>query len=107
MKKMRIKKNDHVLVIAGKNRGKKGKVLEVLPEKNRIVVDKVNKSFRNVRPKKEGEKGQRIEYFAPLHVSNVMIIDPKSNKQTRIGIKKLENGEKVRVSKKTGENLDK
>jgi large subunit ribosomal protein L24 len=104
---MKIKKNDTVLIIAGKDRGVKGKVIQVLPEKERVIVDGANKVFKHAKPKRVGEKGERIEIFAPIHVSNVMIIDPKTSKPTRVGSKSLKDGKKVRVAKKSQEVLDK
>jgi len=68
---MKIKKNDQVQVIAGKDRGKKGKVLQALPDKNKVVVEGVNMMAKNVRPKRSGEKGQVVRYNAPIDVSNV------------------------------------
>ena len=102
---MKIKKGDTIQVISGKDRGKKSKVLHTLPKKDRIVVDGVNKVIRHTRPKKEGEKGQRVEIFAPLHVSDVMLICPKCGKPTRVGYKVLEEGKKKRVCKKCGETF--
>lgn len=104
---MKIKKNDTVLIIAGKDRGVKGTVIQVLPERNRIIVDGANKVVKHAKPKRMGEKGERIEIFASIHVSNVMLIDPKSNKRTRVGSKSLKDGKKVRVAKKSQEVLDK
>ncbi len=68
---LHIKKNDTVLIIAGKDRGKKGKVLQVFPKLNRVVVEGINMTVKNVRPKQQGEKGQVVRYNAPLHASNV------------------------------------
>ncbi len=68
---MKIKKNDTVQIIAGKDKGKKGKVLQVLPKKNRVIVEGINMTAKNVRPKKMGEKGQVVRYNAPIHISNV------------------------------------
>ena len=100
---MKIKKNDTVKIVAGKDKGKTGKVIQIFPNDNKVVVEGLNIHHRHMRPKKQGEKGQRIEYSAPIHVSNVALIDPKSGKSTRVGYKKLDSGEKVRIAKKSGE----
>ena len=71
--------------------------------KIKVVVEGLNLRYKHMRPKKQGEKGQRIEYSAPMHASNVMLIDSKTDKVTRVSFKKLESGEKVRISKKSGE----
>ena len=98
---MNIKKGDNIIVIAGKDRGKKGHVLRVFPKKCMIVVEGVNMRKRHKKAKKTREKGQIIEMAVPLHVSNVALLDPKTGKPTRIGAK-LVNGKKVRVAKKSG-----
>ena len=95
------KKGDNVIVVTGKDRGKKGKVLRAFPKKNMVVVENVNVKKHHQKPRKSGEKGQIIEMSAPVHVSNVMIVDPKTGTATRVGMK-VEKGEKVRVAKKSG-----
>lgn len=100
---MKIKKNDSVIIIAGKDKGKKGKIIQVFSKEQKVVVEGLNIRYKNMKPKKQGEKGQRIEYASPIHVSNVMLIDAKTDKATRIGFKSLASGEKVRISKKSGE----
>jgi large subunit ribosomal protein L24 len=102
---MRIKKNDKVMVIAGKDKGKTGKVMQVFPKENKVVVEGLNNRFKHVRPRKQGEKGQRIEFAAPLDASKVMLVDPKTGKPTRISYKILENKEKIRLAKKSGETV--
>jgi len=102
MKKAKIKKKDTVLVIAGKDKGKKGEVLQVYPEKQRVLVAKVNMVTKHKKPT-QSEPGGRQTKEAPIHISNVMLIDPKSEKPTRVRYDKLASGERVRVSKKTGE----
>ena len=97
---MKIKKNDKVKVLAGKDKGKTGKVLSVLTAKNRVVVEGINLLNKNMRPKKQGEKGQRIQFPAPFNMSNVALIDPQSNKQARVGYK-IENKKKIRISRKS------
>ncbi|MFH1392220.1 MAG: 50S ribosomal protein L24 [bacterium] len=86
---MKIKKNDMVLVISGKDRGRKGKVIKVLPKKNKIVIEGLNLIKKHVRPKKQGEKGQRIELPAPLDSSNVKLICPKCKNATRVNNKRI------------------
>jgi large subunit ribosomal protein L24 len=96
---MKIRKNDQVKLIAGKDRGKTGKVLHVFPETKKIMVEGLNLVKKHVRPKKEGEKGQRIEIPAKLAISNAMLVCPKCGKPTRIGYSK--NGDnKSRICKK-------
>lgn len=102
---MKIKKNDKVKIIAGKDKGKTGKVMQVFPKENKVVVEGLNVHYKHVRPRRQGEKGQRIEYSAPLNASNMMLIDSKTGKQTRVGYKILENKEKIRISKKSGESI--
>lgn len=102
---MRIKKNDIVEVIAGKDKGKQGKVLRTISKKDRVVIEGAN--MRTKHFKKTAERaGQKVEFEAPMHISNVMIVDPKTKKPTRIGYIKDKNNRKVRVSKKSGEVLD-
>jgi large subunit ribosomal protein L24 len=98
---MKIKKGDQVEIIAGKDSGKQGVVLYVFPKLERVVVKGANIMKRHIRSKRDGEKGQRIEKEAPVHVSNVMLVCPHTNTLTRIGYK-MEGGEKVRISKKSG-----
>jgi len=100
---MRIKKNDTVKIIAGRDKGKKGKVIQVFVKENKAVIEGLNIRYKHLRPKKQGEKGQRVEYAAPLDASNIMLIDAKTGQPTRLGYKKLASGEKVRISKKSGE----
>lgn len=104
---MKIKKGDTVLVIAGKDRTKKGKVIQVLPEKDRVVAEGINIVKKHVRPRRAGEKGQRVEVPRPLNISNLKLICPKCKKATRIGYKLVEKGreKKVRVCKKCGQEI--
>jgi large subunit ribosomal protein L24 len=104
MSKMKIKKGDKVVVIAGKDKGKTGEVLRVLPKDSRVLVQGVNMVKRHTRPAM-GQQGGIVEKEAMLHISNVAHIDPKSDKPTRIGFKLLD-GRKVRFAKKSGEVLD-
>ena len=101
-KKVRIKKGDSVVVIAGKDKGKKGSVLSVIREKDRIVVSGVNMFKKHQKPDRTSAGGI-ISKEASLHISNVALADPKDGTATRIGYKTLEDGKKVRVAKKSGE----
>jgi len=96
---MEIKSGDTVLIIAGKDKGKSGKVTEAFPRDNKLIVEGLNIVKKHVRPKKEGEKGQRIEVSRPINVSNVQIICPKCKKATRIG-HRVVNKIKTRICKK-------
>jgi len=98
---MKIKKNDTVKIISGKDKGKTGKVLKAFPLKDQVLVENVNMRKKHQKPTKGGQKGQIIEKTYPLHVSNVAFVDPKTKAITKIG-KKLVKGKSVRVSKKSG-----
>lgn len=103
----KIKKGDQVLVIAGKDRGKKGKVLRVDRKRGRVVVEHVNMIKRHTRPNpRAGVQGGIVEREAPIHISNVMVISPDSGKPSRVGIKVLEDGRRVRYAKVDGAILD-
>ena len=104
-KKFHVKKNDLVMVIAGKDKGKSGKVLSLLSKKNRVIVEKVNFIKRHTRPSAKQRQGGIIEREGPINISNVMLICTKCNKPSRIGKKYLEDDKKVRVCKKCGEIL--
>lgn len=101
---MKIKKNDNVMVIAGKDKGRSAAVLNVFPKKDSLLIAGINLKKKHQRPRKGGEKGQMIEKPMPIHVSNVMIVDPESNKPARVG-KKMVGGRYVRISKKSGQEL--
>lgn len=98
---MKIKKNDTVKIIAGKDKGKTGKVLRALHKADKVIIEGINIKKRHQRPTKSNQKGQILDKLMPVHVSNVMFVDSKTNKPTRIG-KKLVNGKYVRISKKSG-----
>ena len=105
---MSIRKNDQVLVRAGKDRGKKGRVLSVVPGKNRVIVEGVNVIKRHTRPNPQKNiKGGIVEREAPIHASNVMLLDPDSNEPTRVGKKVLSDGSRVRIGRKSGAVVDK
>lgn len=95
---MKIKKGDQVQIIAGKDRGKRGKVLSVVSLKGKVVIEGLNIVKRHKRPRKEGEKGQRVEIPAPLNISNVMLICSHCGKLTRVGYR-MENEKKFRICK--------
>lgn len=84
---MKLKKDDQIKILAGKDKGKTGKVLQLLTSANKLVVDGLNLKYKHIRPKKAGEKGQRIMFPAPMNASNVMLICPKCNKTIRISYK--------------------
>jgi large subunit ribosomal protein L24 len=103
-----IRKNDTVEVRVGKDRGKRGRVLRVLPDKSRVLVEGVNLIKRHTRPNpQKNVKGGIVEREASIHVSNVMLVAPDTNEPTRIGYKFLSDGHKVRVARKSGEVVDK
>lgn len=101
----RIRKGDRVVLLAGKDRGKAGVVLEVRPDEQRVVVEGVNIIKRHTKPRPPNEPGGVIERPAPVHLSNVSLIDPKDNLPTRVRIQEID-GKKVRVSARSGEKLD-
>jgi len=101
---MKVKKDDTVLITSGKDRGRKGKVLEAFPKESRILVEGMNLRKKHQRPKKSGEKGQIIEMPAPIHISNVKLICPKCGKATLIKYKITE-GKKYRTCKKCGQEI--
>lgn len=101
---MKIRKKDQVIVISGKYRGKKGKVLRVLPKTNKVVVEGVNLIKKHVRPKKTGEKGQIVEMPSPLHISNLKLICPECNKTAKVGFK-IKGKEKYRFCKKCKKDI--
>ncbi len=104
---MKIKNGDNVLIIAGKDRGKIGKVIEVFPTDNKIVVENLNLVKKHVRPRRSGEKGQIVEVARPLHISNVKLICSKCKQPTRVGYRLIssEKENKVRICKKCGQEI--
>ncbi|SAY39456.1 50S ribosomal protein L24 [Candidatus Synechococcus spongiarum] len=105
-RKLRIKTGDTVQVIAGKDRGRRGKVLRTLLEDNRVVVEGINMRTRHVKPKQEGERGRIANEEAPIHASNVMLYSVDQKVASRIEMVLQEDGSKKRRLKKTGEILD-
>lgn len=101
-----IKKNDTIVVLAGKEKNKRGRVLSVYPLKEQVLVEKINVIKRHMKPSRKYTQGGIIEKEAPLNVSNVMLICPKCSKPTRIGNTVLQTGKKVRVCKKCREVMD-
>jgi len=101
----KIRKGDRVMVIAGRDKGKIGEVLKVMPKENRAIVQGVNIVKRHQRPTAE-QAGGIVEKEAPIHISNLAHIDPKDNKPTRVGFKVLDDGRKVRYAKRSGEVID-
>ena len=104
MNKMSIKKDDTVVVITGKDKGQRGKVLKVIPKEGKVVVEKINMVSRHTRPRKQGEEGGIIQKEAPLYACKVMTVCPKCNKATRVA-HKVEGGKKVRVCKHCGAEI--
>ena len=102
----KIRKDDEVVVIAGKSKGTKGKVLRVIPAKKRVLVAGVNVITKHVKPTRQQQNGGIVRREAPIHISNVMIADPQSGEPTRVRIQTLEGGRKVRVAVKSGEQID-
>ncbi|TSC53037.1 MAG: large subunit ribosomal protein L24 [Parcubacteria group bacterium LiPW_39] len=101
---MKIKKNDQVLITSGKDKGKKGKVLSVFPELQKLIVENANLIKKHRRPQRQGQKGQIIEIPKPLHISVVKLICPKCGQAARVGYKLTETG-KFRVCKKCGQEI--
>jgi len=103
---LKIKKNDQVMVMVGKDKGKSGKILKTYPDSDRVVVERLNMVKKAQRKTQENQQGGFIEIEVPIHRSNVMLvmlIDKKLNKPTRFGSSVLKDGKKVRISKKSGE----
>ncbi len=101
-----IKKNDTVMVISGDEKGKKGRVRSVLSKENRLLIESLNMIKRHMKPSKKYSQGGIIEKEAPVHRSNVMLVCPKCDKPTRIGLNILENGKKIRLCKQCGEVVE-
>ena len=105
MKNMSIRKDDTVIVLSGKDKGKKGKVLTVMPKDGKVIVEKVNVISRHQKPRKQGEEGGIIKREAPIYACKVMRVCPKCDKPTRPAYKTLADGKKVRVCKKCGAEI--
>jgi len=102
---LKIKKGDNVKIVSGKDKGKQGKVVQILPKINKLVVEGCNKLKKHLRPSRQREKGQRVEFDAPLAISNVQLVCPKCTKITRVGFQILADKKKVRVCRKCKETI--
>jgi large subunit ribosomal protein L24 len=110
-KRMRIRTDDQVIVISGKDAGKSGRVVRTEPKKRRVYVEGLNIVKRHERPRSSGDlstanPGGIVEKEGPIHVSNVMLLDPKGNKGTRVGVRRDEGGKRVRYAKRSGSAVD-
>ena len=105
MAKLHIQKDDTVYVLAGDDKGKTGRVLSIDAKNNRAIVEGVNKIKKSTKPNAQHPQGGIIEIEAPIHLSNLNVVDPKTKKPTRVGFKVDDKGNKVRVSKKSGEEI--
>ena len=104
-KKLHIKKGDTVVVITGNYKGKKGRVLEIITKTNRAIVEGVNLIKKHTKPNAKYPQGGIIDQEAPIHISNLMLVDPKTGEPTRTGKRLNDNGKLIRYSKKTGEEI--
>ena len=104
--KVKIKKGDQVIVIAGKDKGAKGEVLQVLPAESRVLVQGVNVVTKHQKPTQVNPQGGLNKVEKPIHVSNIALLDPKEGQATRVGYKTLKDGKKVRCAKKSGETVE-
>ncbi|MCF8364102.1 MAG: 50S ribosomal protein L24 [Prolixibacteraceae bacterium] len=104
-KKLHIKKGDTVVVITGNNRGQKGRVLEVIRKTNRAIVEGVNLVKKHTKPNANNPQGGIIEQEASIHISNLMLVDPKTGERTRVGRRLDDKGKLIRYSKKSGEEI--
>jgi len=107
MQSVHVRRGDTVGVIAGSERGKRGKVLRVLPEKGRVLVEHVNMIKKHQRPTQKLRQGGIIEREGAIHLSNVMLVDPQTSKPTRVGVRELADGKKARIARRSGEIMDK
>ena len=101
-----VRKGDTVVVVAGKERGKRGKVLRVITGEGRVLVEKLNMIKKHQRPTQKLRQGGIIEREGPIHLSNVMLVDPQTDKPTRVGMRSLADGKKARVARRSGEFID-
>ncbi|MBV9812135.1 MAG: 50S ribosomal protein L24 [Acetobacteraceae bacterium] len=102
----RIRRGDTVLVISGAERGRRGEVVRVIPKENRAVVSGVNVATRHVKPRGLGQPGGLVHVEAPVHLSNLKLVDPKSDKPTRVGFRIGDDGRKVRIARATGNVIE-
>ena len=106
MRKRKIRKDDEVVVLTGRDKGKRGAVLRIITSTDRVLVEGVNVTKRHVKPTQTDPRGGIVEREAPIHISNVALIDPESDRPTRVRYKRLEDGRKVRVAARSGEVID-
>ncbi|MCK4906707.1 MAG: 50S ribosomal protein L24 [Spirochaetes bacterium] len=104
-KNTKLRKDDNVLLMSGKDKGKTGRILYIDRKKGRVIVEKVNMVKKMQRPTQENPKGGILEIEAAMHISNLMLVDPKNNKQTRLGYEFDGEGNKVRIAKKSGKPI--
>jgi large subunit ribosomal protein L24 len=104
---IKIRKGDTVIVIAGDDKGKTGRVLSVDAVKNRVIIEKINFVKRHTKPRGQGQQGGILEKEAPVHISNVMLFDPKAGKGVRVGTRTTKDGKRERISRATGEAVGK
>jgi large subunit ribosomal protein L24 len=102
----KIKRGDKVVVLTGKDRGKQGTVRAIITKDNRVLVEGVNVVKRHQRARRQGQASAIVEREAPIHISNVMLIDPNDNQPTRVGFRRREDGSLVRVGKRSGEDIE-
>ncbi len=106
MRKRKIRKDDEVIVLTGRDKGKRGAVLRIITKTDRVLVQGVNVTKRHVKPTQGDPQGGIVEREAPIHISNVALIDPESDRPTRVRYKHLQDGRKVRVAARSGEVID-
>ena len=106
MRKRKIRKDDEVIVLTGRDKGKRGAVLRIITKTDRVLVEGVNVTKRHIKPTQGDPQGGIVEREAPIHISNVALIDPESDRPTRVRYKNLEDGRKVRVAARSGEVID-
>ena len=106
MRKRKIRKDDEVIVLTGRDKGKRGAVLRIITKTDRVLVEGVNVTKRHVKPTQTEPQGGIVEREAPIHISNVALIDPENDRPTRVGYKTLQDGRKVRVAARSGEVID-
>jgi large subunit ribosomal protein L24 len=102
----KVKVNDKVNIVKGKDKGKTGKVLQILPEMNKVVVEGINTMYKHIRSQRSGEKGQRVQFNGPVAISNIQVICPKCAKPARLGVKVSDTNTKARFCKKCNEVID-
>ena len=103
---MKVKKDDMVLIIGGNDKGRRGRVLRVYPDQDRVIVEGVRMMKKHTKPTQRDPQGGIVEREAPIHVSNVMVVDPKTDAPTRVRRRSLDDGRSVRVAARSGEMID-